>query len=112
MARKTVPMHIAPIGKRRAVGLVQLHDGRYRLEFIRPIQKSDYKDGKIVPQTVLIRHKNQLITQIYISNEAARALRKLTKKIVRRQAISELFERRLEDFSVQILNTLAIMEKR
>lgn len=113
MAKKiTVLMGIAPIGKRRAVVLGRLPDGRYILEFIRPIDKSDYKNGSLVPQSISIRHKNQIITQIYISKEAIRALRKLTKKMVKRPSITESFEKQFEDFSSYIMQTLAIMEKR
>ena len=73
------------IGNRRAVRIGHMSDGSYILEFQRPITKrTDLKGGLAVTRAGTVRRKNQLITQVKISEDAFDALRILCDEEVKR----------------------------
>ncbi|MDP1689018.1 MAG: hypothetical protein Q8L47_02720 [bacterium] len=114
MAKKNMGiMSIIPLGKKRAVGLLQLSDGSFCLELRKPIsKKSDLKDGKPVPLATTVRQKNQLITQIRFSKEAALALKVLIDKLVIYPSLFERFKENFINHSLQMVYSIVAMEKR
>lgn len=83
--RKTNPkteFQKVSLGDGRSVflGVASTDRGGFCLDFVRPIEKDDIKDGKIIPPVSCARNKSRIHTQVLLSIESMQALKELLNR--------------------------------
>lgn len=63
------------LGGRRSVHVVLFDSENGGLMFTSPIEKTDFRDGRLQPRALAERHKSQMVTKVVLSNGALRTLR-------------------------------------
>ena len=95
-----------PFGDRREVTAAQLSDGAYCLEFQKPIEEGDVRDGVPRPTAITFIQEDKIVTRIFISQEAAMALKTILSVAIRDPSPLNLLERLLAEnmFAIRLLS--------